>query len=222
MENNSNYLSNDKKNGSYYKATYSFENEQRDYITYPLHGHYLYFELSKNFSGSSPVNHFEVTGKVENHLNPIRRLYIGSSFKAKVSSEDYQPYFSQEGFGFKDYVRTYEFYVIDGQHLWLSKTVIKYQLIGKTKFDVPYIKMSQFNKSHFSLYLSVFADVGYVIDKQTNTENPLANSLLFGKGISLDYVTYYDKLLRIEFGINRLGEKGIFLHFSNPFGDNKN
>ena len=95
-------------------------------------------------------------------------------------------------------------------------------LIGKTKFDVPYIKMSQVKKSHFSIYLSVFADVGYVIDKQNNNENALANSLLFGKGISLDYITYYDKLLRIEFGINRLGEKGIFLHFSNPLGDNKN
>ena len=27
------------------------------------------------------------------------------------------------------------------------------------------------------------------------------------------------KLLRIEFSINHLGEKGVFLHFSNPFGD---
>ena len=29
-------------------------------------------------------------------------------------------------------------------------------------------------------------------------------------------LTYYDKLLRIEFSINHLGEKGVFLHFSNP------
>ncbi len=220
-ENNSNYLRNDKKNGDYFKATYQFANEQRDYITYPLHGHYLHFEITKNFAGSSPVNYLEVAGKAEKHLNPIKRLYIGSSFKAKVSSNGYQPYFAQEGLGYGDYVRTYEYYVIDGQHLWLSKTAIKYQLIGKRKFDLPYIKMPQFKKSHFSLYVSVFADIGYVIDKQNNTENLLANSLLFGKGISLDYVTYYDKLLRIEFGINGLGEKGIFLHFSNPFGDNK-
>ena len=41
--------------------------------------------------------------------------------------------------------------------------------------------------------------------------------LLWGNGISIDYVTYYDKLLRIEFSANHLGEKGVFLHFSNPF-----
>jgi hypothetical protein len=30
-------------------------------------------------------------------------------------------------------------------------------------------------------------------------------------------LTYYDKLLRIEYSINHLGEKGVFLHISNPF-----
>ena len=78
--------------------------------------------------------------------------------------------------------------------------------------------MKQFNKSHYSLYLGLFSDLGYVKDQQTNESNNLANSILIGNGISLDYITYYDKLLRIEFSINHLGEKGVFLHFSNPFG----
>ena len=89
--------------------------------------------------------------------------------------------------------------------------------IEKTNFDIPYLKMSQFKKAHYSLYFSVFTDLGYVIDSQDNENNDLTNQLLFGRGISLDYVTYYDKMLRIEYGINRLGEKGIFLHFTNPF-----
>jgi len=45
--------------------------------------------------------------------------------------------------------------------------------------------------------------------------------MLWGKGLSLDYVTYYNKMIRLEFTINKLGEKGVFLHFSNPFGTNK-
>ena len=81
--------------------------------------------------------------------------------------------------------------------------------------------MDQFNKSHYSLFLGFFSDLGYVIDKQTNLQNPLANTVLWSSGVSLDYVTYYDKLLRIEFSINHLGEKGVFLHFSNPFGTKK-
>ena len=78
--------------------------------------------------------------------------------------------------------------------------------------------MDQFKKSHYSLYLGLFSDLSYVSDNQNHAENTLSNQLLFGNGISLDYVTYYDKLIRIEFSINHLGEKGVFLHFSNPFG----
>ena len=75
--------------------------------------------------------------------------------------------------------------------------------------------MKQFNKSHYSLYFGVFSDLGYVLNEQP--KNTLNNSLLWGKGIALDYVTYYDKLLRIEYSTNQLGEKAVFLHFSSPF-----
>ena len=75
------------------------------------------------------------------------------------------------------------------------------------------MKSKQFNKSHYSIYLGLFSDLGYVDDKQTANSNHLSNSFLWGNGISVDYITYYDKLLRIEFSINHLGEKGVFLHF---------
>ena len=215
---NSNYLSNSSNSGSYAKLSYQFTNEKRDYVEYSLHGYYLHFEGTKYFKGTSPVDHFEIIGKAEKHLELKDRFFLGSSFKGKWSSDAYQPYFAQRGFGFDDYVRGYEYYVVDGQDFWLSKTVLKYALIEKTNFDIPYVKMKQFNKSHYSLYLGLFSDMGYVIDKQTEEDNTLSNSLLWGNGISLDYVTYYDKLLRIEFSVNHLGEKGVFLHFSNPFG----
>ena len=81
--------------------------------------------------------------------------------------------------------------------------------------------MKQFNRAHYSLYIGLFSDMGYVTDNQTSQTNDLSNSLLWGNGISIDYVTYYDKMLRIELSMNHLGEKGVFLHFSNPFGSNK-
>jgi outer membrane protein assembly factor BamA len=215
---NSNYLYSGSNSGSYAKLTYQFAHEKRDYVEYPLHGYYFHFEGSKYLKGTSPVNHFEIIGQAEQHIELKNRFFLGSSFKGKWASNGYQPYFSQRGLGFDDYVRGYEYYVVDGQNFWLSKTILKYALIEKTNFEIPYVKMKQFNKSHYSLYLGLFSDMGYVIDKQNDQDNTLSNSLLWGNGISLDYVTYYDKLLRIEFSINHLGEKGVFLHFSNPFG----
>ena len=216
---NSNYLNNNLTTGSYYKLSYEIEHEKRDYIVYPLSGHYLNFELGKQFPVKAPVSNFEITLHIEKHIKLKPRTFFGSSLKTKWTSSNYQPYFSQVGLGFEDYIRSYEYYVIDGQKFFVSKNVLKYAVINKTKFDIPYLKSKQFNKSHYSIYLGLFSDLGYVVDKQTANSNHLSNSFLWGNGISVDYITYYDKLLRIEFSINHLGEKGVFLHFSNPFGD---
>ena len=215
---NPTYLNNNKVSGNYTKFSYLFTDENRDYIEYPLNGYLFEIEAIKHLKGTSPVKHLEIVGKAEKHIKLKNRFFLGSSFKSKWSSDGYQPYFAQSGFGFDDYVRGYEYYVIDGQDFWLSKTVLKYALIQKTNFEIPYVKMKQFNKSHYSLYLGLFSDMGYVVDNQNSTQNNLSNQLQWGNGISIDYVTYYDKLLRIEFSINHLGEKGVFLHFSNPFG----
>ena len=214
---NSNYLGNNLSNASIYTLEYIFEYENRDYINYPLHGFALSFATKKYLSAKSNVKHLELSTKLEKYIEPYKRIYIGSSFKAKCSTEGNQPYFIQKGLGYDDYVRGYEYYVIDGQSYWLSKTAVKYALIEKTTFNIPYLKMKQFNKSHYSLYLGIFSDIGYVVNNQNHEQNLINNSLLWGKGIALDYITYYDKLLRIEYSINALGEKGVFLHFSSPF-----
>ena len=214
---NPNYLGNNLPKTSIYSLEYIFEYENRDYINYPLNGFALNFAAKKHLSATANVKHFEFATKVEKYIEPYKRFYIGSSFKAKYSTEGEQPYFIQKALGYDHYVRGYEYYVVDGQSYWLSKTAAKYALIEKTTFDIPYVKMKQFNKSHYSLYLGIFSDIGYVIDNQNQEQNSINNSLLWGKGIALDYVTYYDKLLRIEYSINALGEKGVFLHFSSPF-----
>ena len=218
---NTNYLANNSNSGNFYKSTYSFTDEHRDYVVYPLHGHQFSAEATKYFEGTSPINHFELKARAEKYIEPVNRLFLGSSFAVKLASYGYQPYSQEEGFGYNDYVRGYEYYVVDGQQFWLSKTALKFAIVEKTEFEIPYVKMKQFNKSHYSIYLGVFSDMGYIRDNQNKASNPMQSKLLWGKGISLDYVTYYDKLLRIEYSVNHLGEKGVFLHFSNPFGSKK-
>ena len=218
---NPNYLYNNSNSGNYYKSTYSFTDEHRDYVVYPLHGHQFIAEATKYFKGTSPINHFELKARAEKYIEPVNRLFLGSSFAVKLASYGYQPYSHEEGFGYNDYVRGYEYYVVDGQQFWLSKTALKFAIVEKTEFEISYVKMKQFNKSHYSIYLGIFSDMGYISDNQNKASNPMQSKLLWGKGISLDYVTYYDKLLRIEYSVNHLGEKGVFLHFSNPFGSKK-
>ena len=165
----------------------------------------------------SPVNYFEIVGKIEKHQKIQHRMFFGSSIKGKWNNVNSIAYFAQKALGFDDYIRGYEYYVIDGQKFWLSKSIFKFALIEKNTFLIPKIKMTQFKKTHYSIFLTLFSDMGYVVNKQNINTNLLPNSFLWSQGISIDYLTYYDKLLRIEFSRNHLGEKGLFLHFSNPF-----
>ena len=218
---NPNYLSNNQTQGSFYKLGYQIIHENRDNNKYPLKGHYINIEIAKNISQESPISHYEINSHLEKHFQFSNRWFGGSSLRSRITSSGEQAYFSHETFGFEDYVRGYEYYIIDGEDYYLSKTAIKYCLVRKKDLNFPYIKTKQFNKAHFSIYTSVFSDFGYANNQSNFSENSLANSILWGKGISLEYVTYYDKMLRIEYSINKLGEKGLFLHFSSPFGVNK-
>jgi len=44
-------------------------------------------------------------------------------------------------------------------------------------------------------------------------ENPLNGKFLAGAGLGVDFVTYYDKVFRVEYTLNAEGESGFFLHF---------
>lgn len=206
-----------KSTADFYKISYQFIREKRDNNIYPTKGYYVDFEIGKNIG--SLINHFQFNYHFEKHFTLADNFLIGSSLRSRITNSKQQAYFSAQTLGFDDYVRGYEFYVVDGEDFYLSKTALKYAIIKNKKYDLPYLKMKQFKKSHFSLYATLFSDIGYAKNNTDYINNSLANSILWGRGFSIDYVTYYDKLLRIEFSINELGEKGVFLHFSNPFGE---
>ncbi|MEE2953765.1 MAG: POTRA domain-containing protein [Bacteroidota bacterium] len=207
--------------GDYYQLKYTYHYENRDYSQYPLDGNSIMMTAKKNIPKNSPVKHIELTAKVEHYLEPFNDFFLGTSFEANWSSNEYQPYFVQRGFGFGKYVRGYEYYVISGQKYWLSKTAVRHPLIDKITFEIPYIKINQFRKAHITVYMSIFSDLGYIIDtQQNNQENPLSNILLWGRGVSIDFITYYDRIITVEYSLreDKLSkEKGIFLHFSSSF-----
>ena len=60
-------------------------------------------------------------------------------------------------------------------------------------------------------------DRAYVNDPQYGEINPFGNRWLWGGGLGLDLVLHYDKVIQIQYSINHLKEKGLFLHFKLSF-----
>jgi len=210
------FFLNQDKHFNYLKLDYYFTREKRDYIIYPLEGNMSEVWIEYYNGLKNDYENISLTTKLEYHYNIYPRWFIGSSLKTKKYWKNNLPYILNQSFGYDDYLRGYEYYVIDGSAFALSKTALKWTLLPKTDFQLPFIPMESISKTHFSIYLSIFADVGYVRNFD-ETNNPLNNRLLMSQGFSMDVVSYYDKLIRLECSRNHMGETGFYLHFSNPF-----
>ncbi len=203
----------------YFSLLYSFRYDRRDLKAYPLKGHFINVDIIKNGIGMvsrDELNSFYTKISLKKYWQLGNRTYFASGLKARLTPQIDAPYYLQEGLGYSDIVRGYEYYVIDGQQYGVFKSNFKFQLVAPKVRKMPLVKTDKFRKLHYSAYLNLFADVGYVDDNLYFQDNPLANDYLTGTGIGLDFVTYYDVVLRFEYTINKLGEHGFFIHFTQP------
>ncbi|MCF8369139.1 MAG: hypothetical protein K9G76_08840 [Bacteroidales bacterium] len=214
---NSNYMFGTGNRNQYLTFYYQFRSDFRDYTQYPLKGYYFDVELDKKGLGaisSSKVNSMFVKANYRKYFHLKGKFFWASGFTAKVSPFWQQPYYYIRGLGYgREFVRGYEYYVIDAQHYGVLKNNLKFELVSQRVQEFKFIPSDKFNKLYYAFYLNVFADFGYGFDNRNNVYNPLSNQLLPGYGIGLDFVTYYDFVFRLEYSFNKMGESGFFIHF---------
>ena len=196
-----------------------FKQDCRDSKAYPLKGHLLDIEVVKEGLGllKNELNQLYTAVYAKKFAQINNRLFYGVSVGTKISEIPSKSYYFQRSLGYgNDFVRGYEYYVIDGQNFVLAKTNFKYNLLPTKIKSFSWIPLKKFNTLHYALYSNIFFDCGYVKDIYFKRNNQLNNSFIYGLGIGLDFVTYYDKVLRVEYSINKQKEQGIFIHFIAP------
>lgn len=205
---------------SYFMLNYSFKLDFRDYAPYPLMGHYFDIGLNKKGLGifDDQVDEFSVSANFDQYFNVYNRWYFAYNFGAKYSGQNIRsPYFIVSGIGYHPFtIRGYELYVVDGQKLGIFKSNLKFEIVPSTTFNISWIKSTKFSKVFFAMYANLFFDAGYVDDIYSHGLNPLSNQLIWGTGIGIDMVTYYDMILRLELSVNKQGDKGFFVSFVAP------
>jgi len=214
---NDNYLFNGENQMRYFSLNYSFKWDKRDVKNYPTVGSYFDFKLFKDGLGIlSGLNSFFMTSHLKKFWQLSERFYFASSIKTKFTVNE-SPYYLQGGFVFgNDLVRGYELYVVNGENYGLTKLQLRYSVLKNKVFNVRAIQFEQFKRIPLNIYLGAYFDAGYANLKNNQHNNTLSNTVLCGGGVSLDFVSYYDLVLRVEYSINRLNEKGLFLHFIAP------
>ena len=213
-----NYLEN-KNSLSFFTLAFRFKQDFRDNKAYPLKGHLLEVEVLKDGIGilKNEENQFYTSIDFKKFAEINGRLFYGFSLGTKASIIAPKSYYFQHALGYSnDFVRGYEYYVIDGQHFILGKTNLKYNLVPTRIKNINWLPLEKFNTIHYAVYSNFFFDCGYVKDIYYKRNNPLNNTFIYGLGVGLDFVTYYDKVLRFEYSINKQKESGLFIHFIAP------
>lgn len=201
------------------RASYTISHDKRDYQRYPLKGYLLTAHFQQDglgFLSNARLNLFTTSATYRHHHRLGKRTYLAHSIQGKINWED-PPYFLLRGLGYGEFVRGYEFYVIDGTHFGLLQSQFKYALLHPKAITIPFVPSRKFSDTFIALYINAFFDAGYVSGGGFETRNSLVNQYLYSAGLGLDLVTYYDKVVRVEGSLNALGDVGIFVHFKQAF-----
>jgi len=200
----------------FFKLSYFYKNDHRNYKSYPLKGYYFDLLIEKLGFGiftDTDINVFSAKTNVRKYWKLHDKWYFASGFTGRFGSKGSLPYFTTTGLGYgRDYVRGYEYYVVDGQDYGLIKTDLKFALIPQRTTTVKFIPTDKFNKIPWAVYLSIYADAAFAPGHAYNG-NTLQNDILFGYGAGFNLVTYYDMVFRFEYSFNKMGESGFFINF---------
>lgn len=211
---NSFYLGNNIKENHFFSFNYRCDIKHTDIHYYPHKGYHTSVDIE--FSGlglSTSINQIQLSTMFSYYVPLPHKMYYSGALYGIWCSEKNLTFLFSPSFGYDDIlVRTYEYYLVKGKTGWLVKNELKLLSINKT-LHLNTLRWEKFNEIPVQIYPKLFIDAGYMYDQRNFTSFRLNNQLLMGGGIGIDLVTYYDLVVRIEGGYNRLKEKTLFIHF---------
>lgn len=216
---NPNYLGGGNLEARYSTLSYTFTNDHRDYVGYPLTGHYLFAQLTQyGLTAGDDIHKTEATATFATYFNLGNNFYLSNSTTGYLSAQATVPYIINGGLGYqKRIVRGYEVYVIEGQNYLLNKATIKKRIFSRV-YSLNAMPIRQFRHLPVSIYVKGYGDLGYVKNYDNyEISSRMANKLLTGFGGGIDIVLSYDAVLRCEYSFNGEGENGFFFHIKKEF-----
>lgn len=217
VQRNADYLAPGAHHVGYLSLAYTLVLDRRDSRAFPLSGSYGRLALERYGIGPAQPDVTALTATVQHSWKRGERWSLGASLGGKTSQGTAAHYYLQQGLGYGDYLRGYEYYIIDGQHWFLGKANVLFTLVKPRIYRVEAVPIEAFRTFYIAIYLNAFSDQGYVSDRVHGAANPLANHWQHSYGLGLDLVTSYDQVLRLEGAVNGMQETGFYLHFTQPF-----
>lgn len=217
---NENYLGANGNELAYAYLSYEYRYDKVDNFQYPLTGERLLARINKYGLGiTKDVNQLDVLARYQRFVQLKPKLFFDFSISGKLSFPQLQLYPLVNGLGFgTQLVRGYQLNVVDGQHYALLRTNLKYKVFEKEFNLSKVLKIKQFNSLPLSSFLKVFSDVGAIRNYYPELSNSiLSNRLLWGGGVGMDIVTFYNTSFDINYSYNQFGNGRMFFTAKRSF-----
>ncbi len=204
----------------YFSLNYQLSVDKRDIRPYPMNGYFISGSLTKKgFGLTDDIRAFEMEAALQQYSTLNKKWSLALALKGKVSLQrGRQPYYTSRALGYEnDFIRGYEFYVIDGLDYVYHKQALRFNFFDREYNWGRYMKYESFKLMPVKMFLVLHNELGYVNNPFYKENNPLSNQLLWGAGLGLDIVVYYNKVINLEYSRNHLGEHGFFIHWTFSF-----
>lgn len=215
---NPDYFYNDNNRQKQITLQYEYVIDKRDIRPYPLNGYNGLVIVQKDGVGlTDDVNSLTLNVRWKQYISFTKKISTELILRGKTEllRNSKQPYTHVSALGYSDnFLRGYELYVIDGIDYGLFKSSLRFEVFNKEFNLGKYMPLEQFRLMPIRVYATINNDLGYVNAPYYNDYGFLNNKVLWGGGLGLDFVVYYDKVFRIQYSFNDLLEHGLFLNFN--------
>jgi hypothetical protein len=213
---NPDFFLNGREEQQYFSLVYKFSrDERRANKHYPQKGYFLSINAQKDgvFSKNEDVNAFYITTLLAKYFK-IYKEKIDFETILKVRKEltgNPQPYYNTRALGYReDYLRGFEYYVIDGANYGYWKNSIRFKLLD-INIDLGDFLPANIRYIPYKIWFTINNDLGYV-KNPTSSNNALPNRLLWGRGVGFNVLAYRSNYYQLEFSQNDLGKFGFYFH----------
>ncbi|RMG83610.1 MAG: hypothetical protein D6707_00685 [Bacteroidetes bacterium] len=179
----------------YKGINYAFYYNRLDWVVFPLKGYYFFNYL--NYAFLSGTTLFSSTHAVSFYQSFGERWFMALQSKVMKNWLNAPPYYLMSALGYKDNLRGFDNYIIDGTDFFLLKTDIKYQWLKVSEKKLPGINNEKFSKYFLYGFAAPFFDVGYVYWKNPGN-NFLQNHIQYSTGMEFSFVTYYNIVMQFD------------------------
>jgi len=223
---NRGYIPGERLHVAYPSIMLTFENDQRDWHTYPLDG--FRYRVMFRYAGPPDLatHQHAKLGFSWSQFTPLtNRLFFAYNVQNVFTVGKNIPYFEKSAIGMSrsdlpgisTNLRGYEPYAIDGTFVGMAKAEFKLAIIPYQFIHIKHIPLKCFQDMPLGMYITAFCDVGYVNDySSTAFDTYLKDKGLMGYGMGLNVIGLYDMLFRAEYSRNHFGQGGFYFSGTLP------